>query len=419
MVVTLISNLSFYSYWGVLRVRVNGKWRIVALAVLSATLLMGSSVSYAAESNTLAGTVVENRPDVAKIENQYVGYIDEERGTVYYNVSGHDGDSYWSAVVERKPDGSLSRWGEGFTWVSKGTPKDAPNVWIPYNVDMEFQPSYYDWTEDTVHEGPNFILSPNRKWAFIEQSYYLTVGDKRYVYWMRNVETGEIVEWNESYGNARAAWTADDRIILKRYSEKDRQNEIVTYDPASGKWERILLGTLYAYDIKSNLMVYVNNEPSRREMVYDLGTKKSRLLVDDTERGRLFAWSPPGYEQQPKLDANLDVWKLPVHPVAVVRDKLHTVHVDGKEIAVPYVFNRDGAQWIPMRELAQKLHWQVKLESAKDRAAAPRYRYTIQVGSRQIELTPDNSRIMNDRVFMTQAQLKTLGYSDITITSNR
>ncbi len=398
-----------------------GKRRAVALLAMSCMLLMGGSIGYAAaESSAPSGMVVENRPDVApKIDYQHVGWIDEKTGSVYYNVSGHDGNEYWNVIVERKSDGSLSRWGEGFDWVSHWNPKDEPNVQVSYNFEMEQQPSYYNWTDDTVREGLNFMLSPSGKWAFVEQSHYRTPGDKRYVYWMRNTKTGEIVEWHESYGYARAAWTTDNKIILKRYNEQERQNEVVTYDPASKKWEQVLLGTLYVYDIKSNQMVYVKNEPTRQELVYDLGTKKSRPFVDEKERKLLFAASQLDYEQQPKLDENLDVWKLPVRPVAVIKDFLHTVHIGGQEAPVPYVFSSQGIQWIPMRELAQKLHWQVKLEPPKDQVTKPRYRYTIQVDSRQIILTPDNSRIMNDRVFLTQAQLKTLGYSDISITSNR
>jgi len=414
-IITITSNLNLW-LWGVLHVSMHGKRRTAAIAA-SVMLLMGSSVGYAAESNAPTGMVVENRPDVAKIENQYVGWIDEKTGSVYYNVSGYEGDTYWSAVVERKPDGSLNRWGEGFDWVWNS--KDEPNVGVSYNFEMEPLPSYYDWTGDIVREGLNFTLSPSRKWAFVEQSHYRTPGDKRYVYWLRNVETGEIIEWHESYGSARAAWTKDNKIILKRYNEKERQNEIVTYDPVSKKWERVLLGTLYAYDYKSNQIVYVKNEPTRQEMLYDLGTKKSRPFVDEAERKHLFQASQTVYEQQPELDVDLDVWKLPVHSVAVIKDSLHTVHIGGQEVQVPYVFSSQGTQWIPMRELAQKLHWQVKLEPPKDQVTTPRYRYTIQVDSQQITLIPDNSRIMNNRVFLTKAQLKTLGYSDITVTSNR
>ncbi|WP_314591959.1 hypothetical protein [Paenibacillus terrigena] len=404
--------------------RTNGKWRIAALAALSTTLLMGSSVSFAAESNAPAGTVVENRPDVAptKIERQNVGYVDGETGTVYYNVSGRTGNDYWNVVVEQKPDGKISRWGEGFDWVYKGAREGEPVVSIPYDVNMDWKHYHYDWQDDSVHDGLDYILSPNGKWSFVEQMQYKLDGQSRYYYWLRNTETGEIEEWFEhSATTTGATWMADNRIILKRYSEKDQQDEIVSYDPESKKWERIELGRFLGYNLEQNRMLLDRNGPFVREEVYDFHTKKSRPLRNEAERNQFNDWSQPVYDEKLKLDPDLDIWKLPVHPIAVVRDRLHTVHVDREKIEVPYVINYKGkgTRWIPMRQLAESLHWKLKIQTRKAGSKEVKYRYTIQAGPRQIELTPDNSKIFNDHVFMTQAQLKTLGYSDISITSNR
>ena len=172
--------------------------------------------------------------------------------------------------------------------------------------------------------------------------------------------------------------------------------------------------SLRGYNANSNSMLYTLNEPNRTEHVYDFKTQRSHKLTGPAEREKITSSVEEEYKDLPQLDQKLITMSLPVKSIALVHDQYHVVHIDGKDVAVDYTFNKNENLWIPVKPLLDALGWKIEVQETSGKHS----QYVITSDQGRIELTPDNSLIVKDRLFMTPSQLQSLGYSNVSVTAN-
>lgn len=381
------------------------------VSLLIGWLVFSSSATMVSAFSQLQAEVV-----VTNIQDQRIAYVDQRDRTVYYVVQPTGQKR--SYVVERAPDGTLMKWDDRFESL------DSVNGELPevtfHNPIHAQEHCYYNVEDDKVHQGLNFELSPDGQWGMTKimtnrvdpeprsgQPYQLIKS-----YLLKNNNTGTISEWFESTTTNPVYWMADSKLLLERYSDTAKQNEIIIYDIEQDQYEFVMNASLEHYDPKTNQMHYTNNEPERKEWVYDFNTKQYGQLAGDQENNRLIEQHLLASDSIPMLDATLNLSQLPSKSIATVRDSSTTLHIDGQEIAVESVVERNGIQWIPARPLIEALSWGMELLSEK---AVDGYRYKLSVGQNEVELNYRNSLMYKQRVFMTLDQLQALGYSEVTV----
>lgn len=108
---------------------------------------------------------------------------------------------------------------------------------------------------------------------------------------------------------------------------------------------------------------------------------------------------------------------LPVIEIPVSMTYEYSVSLDGQNADVSTVFSREGQDWIPVKPLAAALGWSIESEDRghlNDPSAG--YSFEITSASKSVKLTPANSFNSGNRLYISQAQLKQLGYNTIVIT---
>lgn len=405
---------------------------IFVMAMLSFMLLWPLS-GYAAASESVGAVraVMKQAPSEietvsgvsARFDEQQVGYVDPDSGTIYYNISGVQDDKRWYSVVEKSPDGTLMRWEDGFSAiypVMDGAPRVSilPSKYSAGDMDQGF---YYDAASSTVYEGNAYIVSPDQQWALYENSSYtVPLGEngpeqpqREYRYWLKEAKTHELQEIFTSPSYTGATWTADSQIIVQRYSEQAKQNEIVLFDPNTLKWKFLMNASMVFYLRDRHLLVYTNNEPTRQPKTYDLNTHQTRAISTE-ELNQLSRERWTSYKDVEELDPELNVSRLPVKSMVFTRHREHKVELDGQIVKLPYALQKNGTLWLPVRPMAEALSW--KIEPIQTEAA--HYQYGIQQGSSRIELQNTNSIVIHNRLFMTRGQLQSLGYKEIEVSPN-
>lgn len=108
---------------------------------------------------------------------------------------------------------------------------------------------------------------------------------------------------------------------------------------------------------------------------------------------------------------------LPVAEVPITMGYEYNVNLDGKGVDVSTIFSKGGQEWIPVKPLAAALGWKIEvmnITQTGDPSAA--YINKITNGSKETVLTPVNSFTSGNRLYMTQAQIKELGYNAVKLT---
>ncbi|WP_239329520.1 hypothetical protein [Paenibacillus sp. ACRRX] len=360
----------------------------------------------------------------SKIQYQSVGYRNEIDGTLFYNVSLYDSEAASNLVIERAPDGTLMRWDDKIGGIYDNG-QVAPGIILnpkARNGMSPFVHLYYEVKDGTIHKGQAYADSPSGRWALTDHDFWRSTetadgsGYSRIKsYWLKDKISGEVAEWYAAAWHTKAVWMPDNRLLVNRYSQSRKQNEVSIYNPATSQWHYVLNGTLRGYSAADGKMLYVQNEPQRMEWVYDFQTQLSHLLTDEAERALFTDLKWEQLEQAPELDKDLDIAALPLKTVAITKDMEHVVHIGGSDIEVPFTFKRGGTLWIPVKPLADAMGWKVEAENV----LASQYRYGIRTDTHRIELRPENSQVLDERLYMTRGQLMSLGYPGVTVLSKQ
>ncbi|MGZ9585561.1 hypothetical protein [Paenibacillus marinisediminis] len=401
--------------------------RQIVQAVMGCVLAL-SATPVLAVSGHANGSSPEKMTPTASIDaiaHQKIGFVDKEDGTIYYVVepAGSHDRSY---IVERTPDGTLMRWEDKYEAIYNAGGRqpivsvNASEMGVKYDYNQTY---YYDTQDDKMHQGQFFNSSPDGKWGVTKQILWHSANSaedgRTHIsmeksYWLKNNATGEINEWFSSYNTSPIYWMPDNKLLVERYSEQAKQNEIDIYDPVTNHWSFVKYASLRGYNANSNSMIYTLNEPKRTEHVYDFKTQRSHVLTGQVERDQITSSAEEEYKDLPQLDKKLITMSLPVKSIALVHDQYHVVHIGGQDVAVDYIFNKNDNSWIPVKPLLDALGWKLEVQETSGKQS----QYVITSDQGRIELTPDNSLIVKDRLFITPSQLQSLGYSNVSVTAN-
>lgn len=351
----------------------------------------------------------------------YESYVNKNSGVELHSVSQLDGNQFVNAVISKQPDGTFAKWPEPFHFFRNNGTASLP---LTGNDDPE-QTYAYDTKSKSIVRQSNYTLSPDGRWGYLERSRYGwqegTAGSSRYMgkfndQYLRDTATGKVTVYYSSQRSYNALWMNQHTLLEGRYDEAMKQNVISTYDPSTGKRKELVKGTLYNWNLEKGLLQYVKNEPKRLPWIYNLKDGSSRLVKNDSELKALFPSQAPTRAEL-TLPKSTELKDLPVAEVPVTTGYEYNVNLDGKGVDVSTVFTKGGQEWIPVKPLAAALGWKIEvmnITSTGDPSAA--YINKITNGSKEAVLTPVNSFTSGSRLYMTQAQIKELGYNTIKLT---
>jgi hypothetical protein len=351
----------------------------------------------------------------------YDSYINKTSGVQLYSAGQVDGGKFINAVIARQPDGTYAKWQEPFHYFGNyGT--DV--LRLTGNDDPE-QTYVYDTQSQSIVRKTAYDPSPDGLWGYAERSRYLLMPSsplgsgymgKFHDYYLKNMKTGAVSVYYSAQRTYRALWMDQHTLLEYGYNEAARQNVISTYDPSTGQRHELLKGTLYNWNFTNGMIQYVKNEPQRLSWVYNLKNGSSRLITDYSELETLFPASPSS-RPEATLPQGTVLKDLPVVEIPVILTYEYSVNLDGQSVDVSTVFSREGQDWIPLKPLAAAFGWSIESQDqSQTNDPSAGYRYQITNGSASVNLTPANSFNSGNRLYITQTQLKQLGYSSIVLT---
>ncbi|WP_309120631.1 hypothetical protein [Paenibacillus sp.] len=344
-------------------------------------------------------------------------------GESFFNVFLHrpGGETVDRRVIFKTPNGEWKRLPEAVHGTGAVYGGNA-YVWVNDPTSPAFDGIYYDAATDELVAGELYETSPNGKFGLRYVMYYeLAPAERGYApgYWQskriavfaKNKQNGVLrqIAVEREWPNLR--WLPDGTLLQQRYSEQEKQNEVVRIDPDTGIAERIALASLRAYDEELGLMLYAYNEPERKLYIYDFheGTSRPARAGEKEELFRIeHAESSP---ERPEAPADLDVDALPVAETGFRRNDEAMLRIDGQDVPLPYAyFGVDRKLYLPIRPIADAFGWGIERNGAK-----PEYEYTISTkDGGSIVVDRANSSILNFRLFVDAADIRAL-YGDLTI----
>lgn len=391
------------------------KWRKTITAVLFA----GALTSAAGTGLTPTGAhAAAGEPYQA----DYV-YTDSRTGEVFFNVY-RGAESF---VVFRTADGEWMRLPDGIARLWSGSESGCAFLFAyPPHPEQYFN-ACYDAEADEVVYHTEFAPSPNGKWGLKIVPYYepfdpangqtsypgsiirytsRTIQKKETVL-LRNNATGEIRQLAVSTSAIPYRWLADGTLLLQKFSETDRQNELVRINPATGEAKRFMLGSMRGYNAERNLLLYVINEPERRLRIYDFRAGKSRLAKEG-ETELFYPETEVSREERPEppsLPEDLDLDALPVAGTGIRHDYAAVLTLDGADVQLPFAYvGLDGETYVPLKPFVAR-GWTMRQESSDGG-----HEYVVDTGRGELRLNRANSISLNDRLYLQLRLIRSLGH---------
>lgn len=393
--------------------------RAVRLSLAVAALAAGwGQASYAAAAGGPANEAAAYRA--------YYSYTDGRTGESFYDLAifREDGNSD-SRVLMRDAAGAWALLPEAVSGLAAPTGSEYAAAYLKPGSLSTFDGAYYDAKTDTLVDGNLYVRSPNGKWGFksiisydMESSPDGGYRTQKMIHvLMKSNLNGVIREIGVYPSQPEYFWLPDGSLLEQRYSEADRQNEVVRIDPASGQAKRLVLGSLRAYENGAATFLFARNEPARTPLKYDLAT--GRIAAADAKeaaerigkfRNRRSGDGGAAQPEPPAVPADLDLDALPVAPTAERAQTEGTVLTGGLRIPVPYLFyGLDGRLYVPVRPLAAALGWKV------DVTPGQHDKYEIGTGQKTLTADKSNSIIFDGRLFVRLEDVRAAGYPDIGI----
>lgn len=242
-----------------------------------------------------------------------------------------------------------------------------------------------------------YISSPNGEYGYFEDIYYSRPQmQKRIRVFMKNLLSGEILQIIDVGHTPRIKWLKNSTLLINRYSEEKKQNEIVIYRPKEDIFIDIIDASLYAINKNDSLVLFALNELSRTRRILNLETGEL-CLYRQGDYDKLFFNSEISYPQE------ADIQGLEYEHQLVFEDSI---------IDVPYVFQRDGQLFIPVRPLMER----IQIQAA--RTYDSKYQQTYKLSYKQdIILDKSNMIIVDGRLFTTQQALAAIGVPEFDVRS--
>jgi len=284
----------------------------------------------------------------------------------------------------------------------------------------------YDAAKDELVYTTLFEHSPSGKWGLKRIAFYQPIDpsaqqtawphsvihygygpygmQKQELLLLRNNATGEIRQIAASSTYPIYRWLKDGTLLLQRFSETERQNELVRINPATGEARRLMLGTLRGYNAERNWLLYVINEPSRTLRIFDFGTGTTRLAKED-EVALFYPDSGASKPEEPAFPKDLDIGALPVADTGLRYDHAASLTLDGADIPLPFAFvGLDGETYTPLRPLVDR-GWTIRQEPL-DKG----FEYAVRSERGELRLNRSNSITLNDRLYIPLRLIESLGH---------
>ncbi|MEL7568197.1 MAG: hypothetical protein AAGU27_25435 [Dehalobacterium sp.] len=338
------------------------------------------------------------------------GWHDDESGYDVYNLSpANERVKERTVILHNLDQDEWLRLEERVQGLWRPYESKLPGAWV-MEKGKEFNPYenyYYDMGNNRLILGKEYQISPDEKWGIQYNDYYEARSGKIKSYLIKSMEQGTIEEWLNTKNSTWYYWTSDSTILLCTYSENEKQNVISIFDPVTKKFEKVVSGSLYAYDQKNNQILFAKNEPKRENWVMDLSTRIARRAVN-TESFYPAPSNVPEVPLPPK-DLNINSLKL-VTPERVVRYE-HEIRIGDQVIPAPYIFNRENKEFIPLRPLMEPLGIKVNINQLDS------YVKEYQVSYQENKFILSNDEFINYKwqLFVTPEALKRLGLPEFTV----
>lgn len=352
---------------------------------------------YGALATTLAWIMTANPVAAAEAEF-YHAYTNPDTKEAYYNAYlPTDGGKLERKVLSRTADG---------TWYV--LPDTVSELWgdemSPYVHVLTqglnpppFGEVYLDTAGDRLVGKTGYQHSPSGKFGIRKVIYYEGYS-KRVALFLKNNQNGVIRqvsdrgEWPVTY------WLPDGSLLMERYSETAKQNEIVRLNPDTLETQRLLLASLLGYDEQRGQLLLAYNEPARQPNLYDVHTRKVRSVTDQEVKAFYDRLQDSAGTKAPEVPNDLAADQLPVKTLEYVQEGEAHLTVNGTKIALPFVFfGLDRKLYIPVRPVCESLSWEMERSSGSDMKS---YRYTVSTGTESFQIDRSNSKVIGDRLYL-------------------
>lgn len=333
---------------------------------------------------------------------------DEVSGYDFYLF--HTGDNLNKKLIIH--DQNKNKWfriaGRGNIWLSKKCDSCFPI--ITNYINNHYFSYYYDAANHTLLEGNQYLKSDNGKAGYLIEIDWKD--GMNYQILFKNFVNGDIRLLYETRRTHRIYWTKDNQLLINRYSETAKENEIVLYSPDKKAYQKVVFGSIYKFSPEHNLILFVKNEQLRRQWIYDLSTNQERLAKDQEEIDK---WFPSSYTRSsgakvPEPPEDLDIDSLETITPTFGAINEHKLIFDDQEIPIFFTFKKEGKTFIPVRPLIETVNIQAKY--SRDGNHLISYKNSLQLNS-------ENSTEFNDRLFVTSDVLESIGIPSFSIQPNQ
>ncbi|REK56169.1 MAG: hypothetical protein C6W55_08270 [Thermobacillus sp.] len=349
-------------------------------------------------------------------------YTDPSTGEVFFDVIRNS--EPYQLVVFRTADGEWMRLPDGVRGIGLDDRTGCVRV---STYSAPFHDVCYDAAADALVYTTAFEPSPSGKWGLKIVSFYEScvptnvhtstpqssihygshTSQKQHLLLLKNNATGEIRQLAISDRYPDYRWLADGTLLLQKFSETDRQNELVRINPATGEAKRFMLASLRGYNAENNLLLYVMNEPSRKLRIYDFRTGKSRLAKEG-ETELFYPETEVSREERPEppsLPEDLDLDALPVADTGIRHDYAAVLTLDGADVQLPFAYvGLDGEAYVPLKPFVAR-GWTTRQESSDGG-----HEYVVDTGRGELRLNRANSISLNDRLYLQLRLIRSLGH---------
>ncbi|MFD0716802.1 hypothetical protein [Paenibacillus sp. GCM10027626] len=381
--------------------------------LLTASILLG--VSFATVPVLASAAPVPSAANSAVHAQQdrfTLAFYDSLTGKTFVNATDASGERY---IIFQDNDNKWYKFPKGYNAVWKSTNESLAHIELSADL-PGFDSSLwgallYDETDNTIHYGKTYLLSPNKGYGIREQEDYVVTetGTKRmFSVWLQDRTSGVVREiWrNEERGQYRFHWTNDDRLLTERYNETTKKAEILLYDAAAGDFKPLIDGQLWRLNADKNLLLYIDNSDQRNIWIYDLNTGEKRKSGGVSEEYQLFPFQP--LTALPSVDdlkiGQLDAAALPEVVPQFVSTTVAELIYNGSRYPLPHAIVSGTNNFIPVAAIMKQFNLQI--DSSVISEASPAKQYTLTHNDKVVQLTPEQIRIHDNRIFISLDVLK-------------
>lgn len=366
-----------------------GRWVRPALTALLATALIGESA--AADSAA------------AESANYHHVYTNPETKEAFFNVYLPESkSSLKQRVISRTEDGTWYVLPEQLLELSSDATTPYLTAFTHGLTPPSFAKVYLDTAADELVSKMEYQNSPSGKFGVRVVIHYELPDEqqgysKRVALFQKNNQNGVIRQIADSSAWPVIYWMPDGSLLMERYSETAKQNEIIRINPDTLETNRILLASLLVYDKQRGQILFTYNEPSREQHIYDIRTGKKRTATDQEVNDFYNRIPSVDRTEPPKVPNDLDIDSLPVKKLGYHQVGEADLTVNGKDISLPFVFFAlDQKLYVPLRPIAESQGWKVDRQEGRDKM----YRYALSTEQGQVKLDHSNSKILDDRLYV-------------------